>query len=253
MTEISLQELCLHLDHLLDVQAYKDYCPNGLQLEGKSGIRKIAIAVSASVKTIQEAVQIGADALIVHHGIFWSGDPYPIIGVKSRKIELLIKHNISLLAYHLPLDGHRELGNNWKAALDLGWRDLVPCCPANGMPIGVMGKFDRTSRADFQKHLEKYYEHRAEAAPGGKEEVCSGMLVSGGAYKMLSEAAKQGIDCFITGNFDEPAWHDAYEQGVNFFALGHSATERVGPRTLGSYLKETIGVEVVFIDISNPF
>lgn len=253
MTEITLQELCSSLEQLLDVQSYKDYCPNGLQVEGKPRIKKVAVAVSASLQTIQTAVDIEADALIVHHGIFWNGDPYPITGVKKRKIELLVHNNISLLAYHLPLDGNQQIGNNWKAALDLGWRDLSPCCMANGMPIGVAGTFEPLERTEFLTSLEKYYGHPAQSALGGKERVRSAMLVSGGAYKMLSEAAKAGIDCFITGNFDEPAWHDAFELGVNFYAMGHSATERVGPKALGNYIRDNWHIEVAFLDIYNPF
>lgn len=253
MSEISLQELCAFLNQFLEVEAYKDYCPNGLQVEGKSRIEKIAVAVSASLATLEKAVEMEVDALLVHHGIFWNGDAYPIVGVKKQKIEKLIKNEISLLAYHLPLDGHQQVGNNWKAALDMGWTDLMPCCLANGVPIGVMGKFQSLGRLDFQKGVEKYYQHRAETALGGKEEVCSGMIVSGGAYKMLSEAMKHNVDCFITGNYDEPVWHDAFELGINFFACGHSATERVGPQAIGKYLQETLQLDVSFIDIHNPF
>lgn len=253
MSEITLQELCSYLNQLLSIHDFADYCPNGLQVEGKGKIKKIATAVSVSLETIQQAIHENVDALIVHHGLFWKGDDYPIVGLKKEKIELLLRNGISLLGYHLPLDAHELYGNNWKAANDLGWEDLHPCGFMNGVAIGVMGRFPEMSREMFQSQLEEYYQHKAHVALGGKETVASAYLISGGAYKSLKDAANSDVDCFITGNFDEPAWREAFENKINFFACGHSATERVGPMAIGKHLSNTFDVEHVFLDVYNPF
>ena len=250
---ITLQELCEHLDHRLEIDRFKDGCPNGLQVEGTGEIGKVATAVTSSVNVVRKAVEAGVQVLIVHHGMFWNRDEFPIVGTKKEKLELLIKNGISLLAYHLPLDAHRELGNNWKAARDLNWSDLEPFGELDGNHIGVKGRFPRMSVNRFQRQIEEYYGHQAHVAAGGASEVRSAALISGGAYKAAVQAAKEGIDCFITGNFDEPVWHTAHEEKINFFAMGHSASERVGPMALGEYIKESLGVETVFLDEENPF
>lgn len=250
---ITLQELCRDLEEFLNVGDYKDYCDNGLHVEGATEINHFATAVTASLATIQAAVDLGVQALIVHHGMFWKGDPYAVVGTKREKLNLLLKHDISLLAYHLPLDGNSEVGNNWKAAKDLGWNGLEPFAEYKGIHLGVKGTFPGLGVRNFQRKLEEYYQHSAHCALGGNDTIKSAALVSGGAYKLLPEAAKEGIDCFITGNFDEPAWHHAYEEKINFFAMGHSATERVGPKALGEFLKEKYSLKYSFIDITNPF
>ncbi|MCB1112597.1 MAG: Nif3-like dinuclear metal center hexameric protein [Chlamydiales bacterium] len=249
---ITLQELCSYLDDLLQVENFKDYCPNGLQVEGKKEVRKVATAVSASVETIKAAVEAGVDLLLVHHGMFWSRDPYPVVGAKREKLAMLIENDISLLAYHLPLDAHAHFGNNWKAARDMGWENLEPF-DLDGMPVGVKGALPVKTREELEKLLEDYYAHRAHGAPGGPQEIATAVLISGGAYRYMSEAAKEGADCFITGNFDEPAWHMAFEERINFFAMGHSATEVVGPKALGNHLKKEFDLDVQFLDIYNPF
>jgi dinuclear metal center YbgI/SA1388 family protein len=250
---ITLQDLCTHLDALLQPALFSDGCPNGLQVEGKESITKLATAVSASLATIEAAVEAKADALIVHHGMFWSGDNYVITGSKRKKLELLLKSGISLLAYHLPLDAHQVYGNNWRAAIELGWENLEPFGIYKGIPIGVKGSFAAISRKDFTEELQNYYDHSAHVAAGGPEMVKSAALISGGAYRSLTEAALAGVDCFITGNFDEPAWHQAFEEKINFFALGHSNTEKIGPKSLGQHLSEQFLLPCDFIDVMNPF
>jgi dinuclear metal center YbgI/SA1388 family protein len=250
---VKLLELNQYTDEFLQSKLVADNCPNGLQIEGQQEIRCLASAVTASLKTIEAAVTLGAQALVVHHGLFWNGDSYVISGSKYEKIRLLIKNGISLLSYHLPLDMNQQVGNNWKAAQDMGWKDLQPFGSYKGMFIGVQGRIPATPRDELQKQLEKYYQHSAFCALGGKENVQSVALISGGAYRSISEAGSAGIDCFITGNFDEPAWHLAHEEKVNFYALGHSATERIGPKALGEHLSQKFNLEHRFIDIPNPF
>ncbi|MCC5831719.1 MAG: Nif3-like dinuclear metal center hexameric protein [Chlamydiales bacterium] len=248
-----LNEFSENLDLYLSASLFKDYCPNGIQVEGKEEVRRVATAVSANLQTLERAADIGIDALVVHHGIFWNRDPYPIAGAKKKKIQLLLERGISLLAYHLPLDAHREVGNNWKAALDLGWQNLEPFGELNGTEIGVKGTFEAQSVDAFVKKIETYYGHNAAAALKGKKRVESAALISGGAYRELATAAKAGVDCFITGNFDEPAWGVAYEEEIHFLALGHSATEKIGPKALAEYMGSTWGLESQFIDNDNPF
>ncbi len=250
---IPLYDLALILEEYLNCSNILDCCPNGVQVEGSRVIKKAATAVSANLMTLELAVKEGVDALIVHHGIFWKGDEFPIKGTLKEKIKLLLDHGISLLAYHLPLDLHREIGNNWRVAIELGWENLLPFHQYNGQLIGVVGRFPSILMSTFMAELEAYYSHPAAHALGGKKEISSAALVSGGGYKLLKEAVSAGVDCFITGNYDEPAWGLAHEEKINFLALGHSATERVGPKALASYIEVSLGVPCKFLDLPNPF
>jgi len=252
---VTLQEIDAYLNRYLSVENFSDMCPNGIQVEGKSEVRKVATAVSANLATIEAAIAAKADLLIVHHGLFWNrdSDALRIEGVKRKKLALLLHHNLSLLTYHLPLDAHPDVGNNWKVAKDLGWQNLQPFGLYQKSYIGVKATFPPKPIDLFIKEIEAYYGHPATVAKGGGEKVSSVALVSGGAYRELSQAAKEKVDCFITGNFDEPAWSMAHESAIHFLALGHSSTERVGPKALGGHLSQKFAIEVSFLDIPNPF
>lgn len=252
---IRLHDLIHHLNEELKVKHIEDFCPNGLQVEGTDEpVKKVVTAVSANLKAIHAAIKEKAQVLIVHHGIFWNKDPYPITGVKREKIKLLLDHNISLLAYHLPLDCHQTLGNNWKAALDMGWQNLKPFGPTQGnISLGVRGSFPEQSVDHFKKQLEHYYGHPAHVALGGSSKVSSAALISGGAHREIREAIKAGVNCFITGSFDEPIWDIAHEEHLHFFAMGHYNTEEVGPKALGSYLANKFNIKHKFIQVPNPF
>lgn len=250
---VTLPEICLFLDELLAPATFQDYCPNGIQVEGRREIRSLATAVTASLKVIQKAVEEKVDLLLVHHGLFWQRESEVIQGVKREKLALLLTHHINLLAYHLPLDAHALVGNNWRAARDLGWQELQKFEAPRGSFIGVSGRFPPLSRTLFQQQLENYYGQPAQVVFGGQEQVTSAALISGGAYRYLPYAASAGIDCFITGNVDEPVWHLAHEEKINFFGLGHAATERVGPKALGQLLSEKFSLPYRFIDEPNPF
>jgi dinuclear metal center YbgI/SA1388 family protein len=245
---ITLQDLSAFLDSLLLKEPFVDPSPNGLQVEGKKEIKKIAFAVSASLEIIEKAVDVNADALIVHHGLFWKGESPEIKGSKRAKLSALLQEEVSLFGYHLPLDAHREVGNNWKAARDLGWKNIEP------FPMyGVMGKFEEIAIGDFIAKLEEYYDHKATTSLGGRETVQSAALISGGAYRYLDEAIKAKVDCFITGNFDEPAWHLARDEKIHFIALGHHATERIGVMALKEHIESQLRVKGEWIDVPNPF
>lgn len=250
---MELIEFCSYLNQLLPAEKIIDFAPNGLQVEGKKTIKNVSTAVSANLETIQKAIERGVDALIVHHGLFWQKDSYVVSGIKKEKLFNLMEHGISLLAYHLPLDIHKELGNNWRAAIEMGWENLEPFCYVNGSFLGVKGTIRPTLQKDFQKNLESYYSHEAICAWGGPETIKTIGLVSGGGYKYLNDAVQDKLDAFITGNYDEPAWHQAIEEKVNFLALGHSATERVGPRALAEHIEKQLSIPCSFIDVKNPF
>ncbi len=249
---ISLRKVQKHLDELFLVKGIIDYCPNGLQIEGKQSIQKMATAVSASMETIEIAISEQVDLLIVHHGLFWQREESIIQGSKKNKISSLLQHEISLFAYHLPLDMHSELGNNWKAARELGWSNLKPFY-IKGSPMGVIGEVNPCTREEFKHQLETYYKHSATCAWGGNHSIQTAALISGGAHKNIIEAAQLGVDAFITGSFDEPVWYQAKEEKINFYALGHSATERIGPIALSKYLQEALSCSCRFIDSENPF
>lgn len=241
------------LNKYFNIHLFSDFCINGLQVEGKKKIQKAATAVSANKSTIQQAIDAHIDVLIVHHGLFWKREEIVITGSLKEKIELLLKNQISLLTYHLPMDAHKETGNNWKAAIDLGWNSLQAFGPSHEIPLGVQGSFPKIDIHEFVSKLENYYGHSAHSALGGKKEISTAALVSGGAYKMVLNAAKMGLDCFITGNFDEPAWSYAHEEKIHFLALGHSATERVGPKALSAYIEGQYSIACPFLDVFNPF
>ena len=169
-------------------------------------------------------------------------------GIKRDKLERLLKNGMSLLAYHLPLDAHPRIGNNWKAAMDLGLVDLQPF-----QVIGVQGSMPSTNVDVFCKKLEAYYGHPAHVALGGKKQVTTVALVSGGAHRTIEQAADAGVDCYITGSFDEPVWDIAHERKINFFALGHYSTERVGVLALMAELQKQLNIPCEFIDLVNPF
>lgn len=249
----SLKQIRKSLDDLLQPSLFNDYCTNGLQVEGKESIHSVCCAVSASLRAIEHAVAIKADALLVHHGIFWNRDSHDIVGVTRKKLKLLLENDISLLAYHLPLDAHKIYGNNWKAANDLGWTDLAPFPAGDRQPIGVKGSFPAKKHSDFLEELKRYYGSNIEHVAGGSETITSAALVSGGAHKMILDAANEKVGCFITGSRDEPTWNQAFENGIHFYAVGHYASEEIGVRALADYLKKEHQIETHFFQEPNPF
>lgn len=250
---ITLQDLLQYLNQLLQPELFSDVCPNGLQLEGKKTISRIAFAVSASLATIKQAVVVKADALVVHHGIFWDQSLSVFLGPKKQKLQLLLENDISLIAYHLPLDAHQVVGNNWKAAHDLNLTNLQAFGSVGSNKIGVKGIVKDMSVEIFQEKLETYYGHIAHAALGGKKNISSVAIVSGGAHWMIEQAIQEEIDCFVTGSFDEPIWDLAYENGLHFFALGHFSTERVGVQSLKQITTNHFDIPTSFINLFNPF
>jgi dinuclear metal center YbgI/SA1388 family protein len=238
------------LDTFIGGQHIADRGPNGLQITNSGTITKVATAVSTDLATIEQAVAHKVNALITHHAL---SNVYPITDViEYKKMALLLQHNIALLRYHLPLDAHQTVGNNWVAAHELGWQDLQPFGHYNNVPIGVRGTIAPIPFATFVQQLEHYYGNKATTI-ALHQTIQSVALVSGKGYTFIDQAARADVDCFVTGSFDEPAWYDAHAYNISFCALGHAATEKVGPRALADYISHTYCIEAIFIDTTNPF
>ncbi|MCH9648017.1 MAG: Nif3-like dinuclear metal center hexameric protein [Deltaproteobacteria bacterium] len=245
--------LLQYLETTLRASEGQDYCPNGLQVEGRSEITKIVTGVSACQELFDRAHQAGADAVLVHHGLFWTGMPYPLTGLTYRRVSTLIKNDINLLAYHLPLDRHPELGNNALAAQGLGLTDLVPFGDYKGYPIGFAGHFQvGISPQELNRRAATFFDQQPQAFLHGPDPVSSLAIISGGAQKEFYQAIDQGYDAFITGEVSEWVMNLARESQTHFLACGHYATERCGIRTLGEHLAEKFSLEVEFIDVPNP-
>ncbi len=249
----ALKELRDYLDSLLEPALFSDFCTNGIQIEGRDEVKSICTAVSASVNACKKAAELQADLLLVHHGIFWNRDKADLIGVLKSKVKPLLLNDISLAAYHLPLDGHRQYGNNFRAAIELGWQELEPFPLREKAPFGVKGKFSKRPFSQFCKEIETFYGQKIESVPGGPDEVSSCVIVSGGGHKYIYDAAVEKADCFITGSRDEPTWHQSYEYKINFIAAGHYATEVIGVKRLGEHLAEKFGLKCSFIPEANNF
>lgn len=248
-----LKTFSQYIDSILQPGRFSDVCINGIQVQGKKKISHLAVAVTASLYTIRKAQSIQADCLLVHHGLFLKGRDVVISGSLKEMLGVLLAHDISLLAYHLPLDAHQELGNNWPAAKLLGWTDLEPFGNFQNMKIGVKGTVEPTSQEEMKKKLEKFYGHPAQTVFGGKKQIRSCALISGGAHKAIPEAVLEEVDCFITGTTDEPVWHQAHQDKINFYALGHAATETIGVQLLGEHLAEQFNLKLTYIHENNPF
>jgi len=251
---VDLLQLVAELDELLDAEGTSDYCPNGLQLEGTPEVRRIVTAVSASRELFNRAVEFDADAVIVHHGILWnSSEAARIIGSFRDRIRLLIENRISLIAYHLPLDRHLELGNAAQLALRLGLEELEPFGMHNGAPAGVCGLFPEPVDAEeFFAAIGEACEREPQVFPGRELMVSSVGIVTGGAQREFHQAVAAGLDAYVTGEATEWVMHQAAEDNVHYVAAGHYATETFGIRALGRWIAEHHGLEVEFVDIPNP-
>jgi dinuclear metal center YbgI/SA1388 family protein len=239
-------------DGLLQPGRFKDYCPNGLQVEGRPQVQSMVSGVTASLALIQSAIDAGADTLLVHHGLFWRNQTGAVTGWLKQRLALLLANDINLVAYHLPLDAHPTLGNNAQLAARLNF-DIDTIFGEQG--LGFVGK--PTSTLENATALEAWLENRLgktplAVVPDPQRPIRRIAWCTGGAQHLFEEAIAQGVDAFITGEISEPQAHLARETGVGFFACGHHATERYGAQALGAHLASTLGVTHTFIDIDNP-
>lgn len=251
--QIDLAELVAYLDRLLDADRGSDVCPNGLQVEGRSPVSRVVTGVSACHELFTAARERRADAVLVHHGIFWRGDPRVLRGVQYRRVAELVRGELSLLAYHLPLDRHPELGNNALAARALGLEELAPFGDLGGEEWGYRGRFaEPVPMAEVTGRCRRLYGGEPLVFAHGPDPVRTAGIVSGGAQRGLTQAIDAGLDLFVTGEVSEWVMNLAREAGIHFVAAGHYATERLGVRALGEHLAERFGIAVEFVDIPNP-
>jgi dinuclear metal center YbgI/SA1388 family protein len=235
------------LDGYLDISSFSDPSLNGLQVEGSAEVGKIAVAVDASLETFQKAADLGADMLIVHHGLFW-GTPLAVTGSHRRRLAFLLEHGINLYAAHIPLDAHREVGNNWGLASILGMTSLEEFGLFKGKPIGVKGLLPQPmARRLLASLVEEKLGEPVMMLEGGPEQVSSLGIVSGGAAWDLVSAAKQGLDAFLTGEPRHEVFHEAFERGINALFGGHYMTETVGVNLLAGKLRDDHQLPVEFI------
>jgi len=237
----------------LQPERYRDYCPNGLQVEGGSEVSRIVSGVTASQALIDAAIEQNAQAILVHHGYFWKGENPQVVGMKRNRLKALLENDISLLAYHLPLDGHPKLGNNARLAqlLDLSIEKGME--PDNDRSIGLLGRLpEAMSGEEFAAFIESKLGRKPFHVAGSEKSIQRVAWCSGAAQSMIDQAVELGADAYLTGEVSEPTVHSARELGIHFYAAGHHATERYGVQALGDYLAEQLGVEHVFIDIDNP-
>lgn len=225
---ISTTALVSALDQYLDSAAINDYCPNGLQVEGRPHIRHIVSGVTASQALIDAAIEQQADAILVHHGYFWKGENPVVCGMKQRRLKSLLTHDINLIAYHLPLDIHPEVGNNAQLAQKLGLRITGPLQAGNPKSVGLTGELDKAlSTADLARHIGQVLGRTPMVIDAGKPVRTLGWC-TGGAQSYIDHAIAAGVDAFITGEISEHSTHSALENGISYFAAGHHATERYG-------------------------
>lgn len=249
---ISRDSLVKYLEQALDITRFRDYCPNGLQVEGKSEIRTIVTGVTASLALIEAAIDAQADAILVHHGYFWKGEDARVIGIKQKRLKLLLAHNINLFAFHLPLDMHPEIGNNAQLGRILG---LTPQGRFGDDGLGWLGVATDTqvaTVADLAQRIENRLGRTPQIIGDPAQPVGSIAWCTGAAQNLLGAAIAAGATAYLSGEISEPTVHLAREAGVAYLACGHHATERYGIQALGQQVASTFGVTHRFIDILNP-
>jgi len=247
-------QLVAACDHQLRATQFKDFTVNGLQVEGREQVRRVMTGVTACQALLEEAVAWQADMVLVHHGYFWKNEPVPITGMKQRRIKTLLANDISLLAYHLPLDAHAEMGNNAQLAKRLGWK--VEGCLDGELGEGLLwsGRLvtpQSVSALAQQVGAILEREPLVVEAPS-REPIERIAWCTGGAQDMITAAYEAGAQVFISGEISERTTHLAREMGIHYLAAGHHATERYGVQAMGEWLASEFGVEHRFVDIDNP-
>lgn len=248
---MQLVKLAAYLDDLLEVSRFKDYCPNGLQVEGRPQLERILCGVTASQALLDAALAGRYDAVLVHHGYFWKGEDVRVCGIRRQRLKTLLVHDISLLAYHLPLDAHPQLGNNAQLGKLMGWH-------AEGrfgdQDLGWIGRPSprQTSAAVLAQQLGRQLAREPLLVGDGERPLQRVAWCSGGAQSFFEEAIDAGADVFISGEISEQTVHLARESGIPYIAAGHHATERYGARAVAAHLRAELGLEADFLDLPNP-
>ena len=247
---MQLNELRDYIASLLQTALFKDYCPNGLQVEGRAQVRRIATGVTASQQVLDEAIAWGADAILVHHGYFWRNEDAAITGIKKRRLAQLLRHDVSLLAYHLPLDAHPELGNNARLGKLLGLAEQGRFGEQN---IACLGELEHPQPlAQFAAWVGGRLQRPPQIIGEAAKNIRKVAWCSGGGQGYFEAAIAQGVDAYLSGEASEQSFHLAQESGVAYIAAGHHATERLGILALGEHLASQFGLEHRFFDQDNP-
>ncbi len=247
---VTREALTEYLDALLNAARFRDYCPNGLQVEGRSPIRHIVAGVTASQALIEAAVARGADTLLVHHGWFWRSDDARVTGIRRRRLGTLLAHDINLFAYHLPLDAHPELGNNAQLAHRLGWIAEDRCGEDD---LVWLGRPETPQTAgDLAARISERLARAPQLIGDAARPVRCIAWCTGAAQGFFEAAIAAGADVFVSGEISEPTVHLARETGVAYLAAGHHATERYGVAALAEHLAERFGIRYEFVEIGNP-
>ena len=244
---MQLDELCHFCDDYLSINEYSDFCPNGLQVEGKGTINHLVTGVTASLELIDAAIEQNADAILVHHGYFWKGEDQPLTGYKGKRIKALMQNDISLLAYHLPLDFHPTVGNNAQLGLRMGW---LLTEQQEHLWIGEVA--ESCSVDNVLEELGEKIDSNPLLIVGGDRPVHRIAWCTGAAQSYLEQAAKQGVDLYISGEISEQTVHVAREMGIHYIAAGHHATERYGVQALGELLANRFSIYHEYIEVENP-
>ena len=239
------------LDELLEVGRYKDYAPNGLQVEGRSQVETIVTAVTASQHAIDAAIEQQADLLLVHHGYFWKGEDPRVVGIKQQRLKKLLQHEVNLVAYHLPLDGHPQLGNNAQ------WAKLLGCAVEGTLDAAELVCYgslpEPVTAAMLSEQIAISLDGRQPLLIAGHDRPIRKIgWCSGGAQAYIAQAAEAGLDAYLSGEVSERTYHEAMERGICYLGCGHHATERGGVLALGDWISEQYGIECHFVDEPNP-
>jgi dinuclear metal center YbgI/SA1388 family protein len=243
-------ELVGYLDNYLRVEEIEDKSQNGLQVEGPDEVTKVAFAVDGCQRSFEQAVDEGAQLLVVHHGLFWSESTL-LTEIHFHRVKTLIEGRCGLYAMHLPLDAHPEVGNNVELARLLKLEDIRPFAEYHGLEIGVLGVLDPPldMPAFIGRLVEALGRPPIRVLDYGPEEIRSVGCVSGGAASMMDQAAREGVDAYVTGETSHASYHEAIERGLNVFFAGHYATETLGVKALARHVEDTFDIETVFLDI----
>lgn len=247
---VKINELTHYTQQLMQVERFKDYCPNGLQVEGRSEIRKIVSGVTASMALLEAAQQEGADIILVHHGYFWRNEDARVVGMKRNRIGFLLKHDLNLMAYHLPLDAHAVFGNNVQLGKALG---LLPQAYAGELNLVAYAELSSAMRLVDLLALIECKLKRKPLLIGDEERLVKKIAwCTGAAQSYIDSAVALDADVFISGEISEQTTHQALEMGIAYISAGHHATERYGVQALGAHLAEKFNLDHVFLDMNNP-
>lgn len=247
---MELSRLVSYIQEILQPERFSDYCPNGLQIQGCPDVLKIVSGVTASMDLLQAAADAGADAVLVHHGFFWKNEDPCIVGIKQKRIKFLLDNNISLLAYHLPLDAHLKLGNNAQLANRLGLNLEAWAGNQNILAYGTLPEVRLLG--EFSQFVDLQLNRTPMVIGSDNKQIKRVAWCSGGAQSYMQDAINLGVDLFISGEISEQTYHLAQESGVAYMAAGHHATERYGVSALGDHLAYHFSISHQFIDIHNP-